>query len=29
MKKGHAQGVQGDHNIIEVRNEVKSLKEKK
>ena len=29
MKKGYAQWVQGDNNIIEVRNEVKSLKEKK
>jgi hypothetical protein len=29
MKKGHAQGVKVDNNKMEVRNEVKSLKEKK
>jgi hypothetical protein len=29
MKKAYAQGVQGDNNKMEVRNEVKSLKEKK
>ena len=29
IKKGYAQGVQGDNNKMEVSNEVKSLKEKK